>query len=396
MNVKMISCWYATSYGAYTDALRQALERRVGAEVGVVATNCGCGDPVAVNKTFQDRRCEYFEQPHVPYFKSTNPLKFFLRNTARQAMYWWRARGFHDRDGNADVLHFQQILNALGSVTVFHWLRMPAKAARVVTVHELDEYQREYPASNLTYNQADRVIVFCQEMKQSLVDLGVRADLIDVIEHGTAVDELAPVERRGIIYYGGHHFGPNKGFDTLTKALAMVRERRGAVPELRVHGHYGTTVPDFALKLAKEHGLEVTWLNQIPLDASVAEYRKALLCVLPYTGSFAGFPAATAMANGLPVIATRRAGLPDHLGDGAIWIPENDAAALAAGIERLLDDEALRAELAAAGRERAARVLTWDAIAEKTLASYRAALAHRTSRSPAPERRADAAAPPPA
>ena len=193
-------------------------------------------------------------------------MKYFLRNTARQAIYWWRARGFHEQSGNADVLHFQQILNALGSVTVFHWLRMPSRAARVVTVHELDEHQRESPASNLTYNQANRIIVFCQEMKQSLVDYGVRAELVDVIEHGTAVEEFEPVPRTGIVYYGGHHFGPNKGFDTLARALAAVRARRGSVPELRVHGHYGTTVPDFALQLAKEHGLQVTWLNRIPLE----------------------------------------------------------------------------------------------------------------------------------
>ena len=147
----------------------------------------------------------------------------------------------------------------------------------------------------------------------------------------------------------------------------------------------------------KEHGLEgqVRWLNQIPLDASVAEYRRALLCVLPYTGSFAGFPAATAMANGVPVIATRGAGLPDHLGDGAIFIPDNDVAALAAAIERLLDDESLRTSLAAAGRERAARVLSWDVIAEKTLSSYRAALERKAARSTSAVPHAEVAASPP-
>jgi hypothetical protein len=45
MNVKIISCWFATSYGAYTDGLRRALERRLGGEVGIIATNCGCSEP---------------------------------------------------------------------------------------------------------------------------------------------------------------------------------------------------------------------------------------------------------------------------------------------------------------------------------------------------------------
>jgi glycosyltransferase involved in cell wall biosynthesis len=392
MKVKLISCWFATSYGAYGQSLRDAVARRLGQSVGVIATNCGCGDPLAVSRTFLNRDCDYFELPHVKYFKSKNPTKYFLRNTARHAVYWLRANRFHSRDADADVLHFQQILNAYGSVSVFHWLRMPCKAARVVTVHELDEYQREFPAWNLTYNAADRVIVHCDEMRQSLVRYGVRPDLIDVIEHGTAVEPLADEPRSGVVYYGGHHFGPNKGFGTLTKALALVRARRGDAPALTVHGHYGSEAPEFALRLVQEHGLgdRVTWLNQIPVAQAATEYRKAAMCVLPYTGSFAGYPAATAMANGAPVIATRRAGLPDHLGDAAIWIGDDDADGLAAAIERMLEDPAQGRRLATAAHDRATRLLTWDAIAEKTVRAYRAALDRRevrlsTGRSRPPE-----------
>jgi alpha-1,3-rhamnosyl/mannosyltransferase len=85
------------------------------------------------------------------------------------------------------------------------------------------------------------------------------------------------------------------------------------------------------------------------------------------------------MANRVPVIATRRAGLPEHLGDAAVWVGDNQPAELAERIIALLADEPARAKLAAAGRARAEQFFSWDKIAEKTLASYRAALARRAA-----------------
>ncbi|MEJ2649954.1 MAG: hypothetical protein P8016_16285, partial [Sedimentisphaerales bacterium] len=159
MKIKFISCWFANSYGAYTDLLRQALERRLGEEVGVICSNCGCGEPAEVNRIFQNRRCDYFEFPNIYYFKSSNPIKYWLRNAVRQIVYRERAKKYMDHAGDAEVLHFQQTLHALGSVPVFNWLRLPSTAARIITVNELDPYQVDFPKSNLTYNLADRILV---------------------------------------------------------------------------------------------------------------------------------------------------------------------------------------------------------------------------------------------
>lgn len=380
MKIKFISCWFATSYGAYTDALRQALERKLGTEVGVISSNCGCGDPVEVKRQFQDKRCDYFESPHVLYFKSSNPVKYWLRNSLRQLSYRQRAKRYMSYAGDADVLHLQQTLNAYGSVATFNWLRLRADAARVVTVHELDSYQLDFPRSNLNYNRADRIIVHAQEMKDTLTGYGVNPDRIDVIAHGVEVGPLPQTPRHGIIFYGGHKLHSGKGLDTLFQAMSTVKQRLAEkTPTLTVHGHYGDTTPEFGLQLAKQYGItdNVHWLNQIPLQEAVAVYRKTQLCVLPYTGSFAGFPAVTALANGVPVIATRHAGLPEHLGEAALWIEDNDAETLANTIMDLLHDADERKRLATLGYERANKLLTWDVIADKTLASYQAALAGR-------------------
>ena len=136
------------------------------------------------------------------------------------------------------------------------------------------------------------------------------------------------------------------------------------------------------LPLSRKSGLSgiaelVQWRNQIDTQETAEAYGKALLCVLPYTGSFAGWPAVNALTYGTAVIATRRAGLPEHLGEAAVWIPENDSQSLAEAILRLLTDERARQELVASGRTRAESLFGWDTIAAKTMTSYKAALDHK-------------------
>ncbi len=381
MKIKFISCWFATSYGQYTDSLRQALERRLGEEVGVICSNCGCGDPVEVKRIFQDQHCEYIEYPHIKYFKSSNPFKYWLRNRLRQIIYRERAKKYMSHAADATVLHFQQTLNAFGSVTAFNWLRLPTTAARVVTVHELDPYQVEFPKSNLIYNRAERILVHSREMKNKLIDYGVNSERIDLIQHGADIQPLPDAPRHGIIFYGGHFLGKGKGLETLLQAMARVKEKLNAkTPTLTIHGHYGNKAPEYGIQLAEKYAVAdiVRWLNQISNSDAIGEYRRAMLCVLPYTGSFAGLPASMAMANGVPVIATRCAGLPDHLGDTALWIEEDEPAGLATAILELLDNATERERLAVEGRARAERMLSWDVIAEKTLACYESMLKQRT------------------
>lgn len=381
MKVKLISCWFATSYGDYTNGLRSALERRLGNEVGVIATNCGCGDSAEIDRQFMNSRCDYFELPQINYYKSVNPVKRWLRLKGCQLLHRERAKQYGKRTGDADVLHFQQILYATGSVPLFSWLSMPSKAARVVTVHELDPYQRDYPEANLQYNLADRVIVHTHELKQSLISLGVDSERIDIVEHGVDIHPVSNEARDGIIFYGGHKLYSGKGLDVLFRAMALLKERMGPnTPLLKIHGPFGS--PQYGHQCASEAGIteNVRWLNLISLEETVSEYQRSLLCVLPFTGSFAGFPAVNAMANGLPVIGTRCAGLPEHLGEAGTWVEKNDPEGLANAICDLLSNEVLRQDIAAKGRKRVETLLSWDAIARKTQDSYEKAILNKKQR----------------
>jgi len=126
------------------------------------------------------------------------------------------------------------------------------------------------------------------------------------------------------------------------------------------------------LQLAAQHGVadKVVWLNQLPEEEALRLYQHSLLCVLPYTGSFGGFAASLAAACQLPIVCTRKAGLPDHLGDTAVWVDENSPEHLAERIIELLDNEPCRRQLGNQLLKRAETFLRWDVIADQTLKIY--------------------------
>lgn len=87
-----------------------------------------------------------------------------------------------------------------------------------------------------------------------------------------------------------------------------------------------------------------------------------------------GSAALLAMAHGVPVIASRRGGLPEAVLDGETGIlVENTAEDVLKALETLESDSRLAAALGAAGRLRAAREFAPAAAAARTLAVYREA-----------------------
>ncbi|HEU5423386.1 MAG TPA: glycosyltransferase family 1 protein, partial [Nitrolancea sp.] len=80
-----------------------------------------------------------------------------------------------------------------------------------------------------------------------------------------------------------------------------------------------------------------------------------------------GLPAIEAMACGTPVLTSNTSSMPEVAGDAALLVDPLDTAAIAAGIERIATDQALRAMLRERGLAHAA-TFTWRRAAEQTLA----------------------------
>lgn len=105
---------------------------------------------------------------------------------------------------------------------------------------------------------------------------------------------------------------------------------------------------------------------------------KALdLFVMPSHMEGLGTSVLDALAARLPVVGTEAGGMPEILleGETGLVCPIKDAAALERNLIRLLQDPALAARLAAAGRERVERMFSTDSMVEGTLAVYERLLA---------------------
>ena len=86
-----------------------------------------------------------------------------------------------------------------------------------------------------------------------------------------------------------------------------------------------------------------------------------------------GLPPIEAMACGLPVITTRKAGAADLVAHGHTgWLVDNprDVVGMAEGLKMLVESASLRIRMGQAGRA-VAEQRTWDAVAEETMAVYK-------------------------
>jgi glycosyltransferase involved in cell wall biosynthesis len=161
---------------------------------------------------------------------------------------------------------------------------------------------------------------------------------------------------------------PMKGMAHLVEALAKVRTERGAELVLAGKGAASPGIEAAARKYGVEDALHVA--ARIDNLELVELYARSQVAVVPSLYDGVSFPAVQAMSCGVPLVATTGGALPEVAGDAALLVAPGDAGALAGAIGRLLDDDALRARAARAGRERVLERFTWRSAAEATAAEY--------------------------
>ena len=115
-------------------------------------------------------------------------------------------------------------------------------------------------------------------------------------------------------------------------------------------------------------GLDVEFAGRLSGTELVDAYRSADAFVLPSDKEGMPLAALEAMAAGLPVVATAVPGNTDLL-DGVGILAEPEPAALAAAVDGLAADPALRAKVAERCAE-AARLYSWDAVVSRVEAVY--------------------------
>ena len=161
---------------------------------------------------------------------------------------------------------------------------------------------------------------------------------------------------------------PRKNLGVLLDAFERLRARGAYDGSLVVVGKIGWKAATIARRLRAPGVVHLDYLD--PADLA-AVYAGAELFVFPSIYEGFGFPLLEAMAHGVPSIAARSSSLPEIGGEAALYFDPHDARSLEALMERALTDRALRDDLAARGRARAAE-FGWDRAAEQTLAVLRA------------------------
>jgi glycosyltransferase involved in cell wall biosynthesis len=147
---------------------------------------------------------------------------------------------------------------------------------------------------------------------------------------------------------------PHKNLDGLLRAFAIFRESH---PQYRlivsgIHGFYSPQL--HALRDSLQLGGSVEFPGWIPRADLYDLYRRAAAFLYPSLFEGFGLPVLEALAAGIPTACSLIEPLNEIAGHAALKFDPRDPIAIAAAMRRLVEDEELRVQLAAAGPRRAA------------------------------------------
>jgi glycosyltransferase involved in cell wall biosynthesis len=215
--------------------------------------------------------------------------------------------------------------------------------------------------------------------------LGIEPERMTVVAHGIDARFRPPapadVERfrraqalpsRFLLYVGLQR--PHKNLARLVRAFTLHAARGRSDLELVLWGRADAGDRDLEAALATAGSRVQRRDTRLAAADMPLLYGAAHALVQPSLYEGFGLPPLEAMACGVPVLCSDGGALPEVVGDAALVVDRDDTAAMAAAIDRLAEDAALRAALVARGRARA-RAFTWERSAQATARVYRAAIA---------------------
>jgi glycosyltransferase involved in cell wall biosynthesis len=275
-----------------------------------------------------------------------------------------------------------------------HPLMVPSRTGRhVVTLHDLfflkrpeatrAEIRRDYTRLVREHvRRADGVICVSHfTAAEARASLDVEPGKLVVVPNGVHEAFRTPASeaeieaaltrtalpRGGLIYVGSAE--ERKNLPRLIRAYRELSSRRSATPPLILVG----PGPGWPERLPPRPGGVHTAGHLAVGDLRGLMAASKALVLASLEEGF-GLPVVEAMAAGLPVVCSRGSALEEVAGGAACLVEPLEVASIAAGLERVLDDEDLAASLRRRGHERS-RAFDWDRSARQTLDFYERVLA---------------------
>ena len=326
-----------------------------------------------------------------------------LKREHPAAMETYAAGGFHIKRGFFSATAYKMLWNVLpvpyslfygrdADATFFFNYYIPpgVKGRRATIVHDMT-----YKAFPETVNQKTRLMLeanmkkavsradviftvskFSKEEIVKYLDVDPRKIVVfyngvDLQTYRTDLDPeaVAEAKRRAglpedyLLYLGT--LEPRKNIERLIGAYAQVKAVRPDLPKLVLAGRKGWMYDTiFARVEALGLAEDVIFTGYVEKEDVPLLMAGAQVFLFPSLYEGFGMPPLEAMACGTPVLTSSVSSLPEVVGDCAVTVDPFSEEAIAEGLLRLTDDEALRRDLSVRGAKRAAR-FTWEHSAER-------------------------------
>ncbi len=284
-----------------------------------------------------------------------------------------------------------------GRVDVFHSVHAlvppQRRGASVLTLHDLRDYRlpelfphlQEFRSARAAMaRSAHRVVAISESTRRDAIELmGLAPERVRVVPNGLDPRFLEPVApqalaglrdrldlaRPYVLFLSSGD--PRKGLAEACAAFQRASSRTLAGFDLVVAGELPEHARDLLLSAGDPDRVRVLGLvgdTELRLLMSGA---RALLFASRYEGF--GLPLLEAFACQCPVVACDNSSIPEVAGDAAVLVPTGDAEAMAAGLERLETDAAMRSTLVERGTRRCLE-FTWERAARLMIQVYREAV----------------------
>jgi glycosyltransferase involved in cell wall biosynthesis len=224
--------------------------------------------------------------------------------------------------------------------------------------------ERFIAREEIEYAQADAITVPSEFARRSFVEMGVAPEKLHKIPYGVRLDRFRPVAEPAkdcfeVLFVGSVSL--RKGFPYLLQAFAQLRHPH---KRLRIVGGLSREIGRILPRLPQEN---VEFVGHISQEQLPAVMSSSHVMVLASIEEGLALVQAQALACGCPLICSTNSGGEDLITDGVegFVVPIRSPEAIAARLQRLADDTALRQRMSEAALACVRHIGGWHEYGER-------------------------------